>query len=169
MSYLKDKYPLVLGQDNEKLKIVSEKVPFPFSPKMKDLAEDLMELMREYDGVWLAAPQIWIPIRMIATSQWEVDGSNYNHLWDTVMINPEVLMTSEETIISEEWCLSLPGVTWFVERPAEVRIVYSTIDGKKVEKTYKWFDSIIIMHEMDHLNWILFTDKLTTELPRWEL
>lgn len=119
--------------------------------------------MREYDGVWLAAPQIGKNIRMVATTQWKEskkEGSPDKFLWEKIMINPEIIEKSKDTICTEEGCLSLPGITGDVRRYKQITLKYSDLKGKKHKKVFKNFDAIVIQHEIDHLDGILFIDKI---------
>lgn len=108
MHPLMQKYPLELGDRNLKLRTKCDRMLFPLSPEQKKFAHTLMELMRLYDGVGLAAPQIGLPVCMIATSQWKVAGDNYTNKGETLMINPEIVESSDEKQTTEEGCLSLP-------------------------------------------------------------
>ncbi len=163
MSHLTQQYPLVLWENHPILRSVSDPIALPLAPELQRFADTLLLLMHEYDGVGLAAPQIGSPIRMIATSQRKVKKDNYKHLGDTVMINPEILESSQETMITEEGCLSLPWVSWLVERAKKITVGYITVDGKKVTQDYEWFNAIIVQHEIDHLDGIMFTDKIVKE------
>lgn len=160
MSRLQDKYPLVVGVNNSFLREKSEKVVFPLSQDLKDLCNALPSLMEDYDGVGLAAIQIWIPVQIIVTTQWNVIGEEYDYLWETVMINPRILTQSSTTIVTEEWCLSLPWMTGMVERPQTITIEYFDISWKKHTDTYHGFNAVVVQHEIDHLHWILFVDKI---------
>jgi len=77
-----------------------------------------------------------------------------------MMINPEILEYSEETNIETEWCLSVPKVTWKVERPIKIKLTFK--DQKNTQKTIflEWLHARIVQHEIDHLNWKLFIDYL---------
>ena len=107
---LKIFYPLETGKDNKILRTVCEEVE-KITPEIKEFGKILLDLMREYDGVGLAAPQIWENIRMIATTQRKKFPNEKNpdkdFLWETLLINPEIINTSKEMQISEEACLSL--------------------------------------------------------------
>ena len=84
-------------------------------------------------------------------------------LWETLLINPEIIATSEEVQKSEEACLSLPWEKWFVQRAKRVEVKYMDIKGKIHQQKYSGFNACIIQHEIDHLNGVLFTDKLIKE------
>ena len=84
-------------------------------------------------------------------------------LWETLLINPEIIATSEELQRSEEACLSLPWEKWFVQRAKRVEVKYMDLKGKIHQQKYSGFNACIIQHEIDHLNGVLFIDKLIKE------
>jgi peptide deformylase len=117
-------------------------------------------LMYEYDGVWLASPQIWKNIRMIAITT-RKNGKKWQELAsEEVMINPIITEASSETAISEEACLSLPNMIWDVKRHKNITVEYKNIEWFKKKKKLKNYNAFIIQHEIDHLNWILFIDRV---------
>lgn len=153
------KYPLVCWPQHPILRTVCDEVTV-FDKEIKELAEDLLELMRLYEWVWIAAPQIWITKRMAAFTQRDMTKKDRELVFEDVMINPVVLSFSKETEIAEEWCLSLPWMKGHVERPSEITIQYYTMNWEKKIMTSQWYNARIILHEMDHLDGVLFIDKL---------
>lgn len=127
--------------------------------KLQDFAIDLLDTMWEKDWVWLAAPQVGKNIRMIAITQWKTKWKKIELKWEEIMINPKYLFKSKETQIDEEWCLSIPWITWKVERHSSIKIEYTDINWITHIHKAEWMNARIIQHEMDHLDWILFTDK----------
>lgn len=79
-----------------------------------------------------------------------------------VMINPQILEFSETTCLGEEGCLSVPNQRALVERAQVIRVLYHTLEGDVMETTFEGFPARIVQHEVDHLNGILFVDRLTT-------
>lgn len=162
---LQKTYPLITDQYAKILRKICEPVK-KVSPKIISFWETLLQLMREYEGVWLAAPQIWKDLRMAAVTQ--RDTSWKDHMWRTdrklthefIIINPIILSQSENMKIDAEACLSLPGMKWDVKRPSKITIQYTGLDGKKHIHKATGFNARVILHEMDHLDWILFIDKL---------
>ena len=152
-------YTIETWNDNKYLRTKSEPIT-KITQDLIDLADDMFTLMYENDWVWLAAPQIWKDIRMIVvtsrkeTKKWPELAS------ETVMINPELIEKSKETIISKEACLSVPGVEWNVKRHKNITVEFTTLKWDKKTKKLKDYNAIIVQHEIDHLEWILFTDKL---------
>lgn len=163
LNKLKIFYPLQLWAENSILRTPTQKVQ-KITPEIKEFAEILMELMWEYEGVGLAAPQIWEPLAMIATTQWKKMPNEKNpdkdYIWETLLINPEIIKHSEEIQISEEACLSLPGERGFVERFQRVEVQYLDLKWQIKQQRFSWFNACIVQHEIDHLNGILFIDKL---------
>lgn len=76
------------------------------------------------------------------------------------MINPEIIEKSQEMTVEEEACLSLPDLRGNVSRHKKITVSYIDEDGKQKTKKYSDFDAIIIQHEIDHLDGILFIDKM---------
>ncbi len=78
------------------------------------------------------------------------------------MINPVVLSSSDTHVRDKEWCLSLPGIEWEVERSKQITVKYTNLQGKDIIKKISGYNARIILHEIDHLDWVLFIDKLAT-------
>lgn len=76
------------------------------------------------------------------------------------MINPKIVDRSKETILREEACISLPNAIGMVRRHKAITVEFLDLKGKKQNKKYKEFNAVIIQHEMDHLDGVLFLDKL---------
>ena len=114
------------------------------------ILDDMLETMRAQNGVGIAAPQVGIMRRMFVVEA-EPDQVYY-------MINPEIV-EAHGTQIGEEGCLSVPGYVGTVERPEFIRIQYTDRDGKQQSMTAKDFLAVVINHEYDHLDGILYIDK----------
>ena len=124
---------------------------------VKELARDMLETMYDAPGIGLAAPQIGEMKRMVVMDLAK-EGEEPDPL---VMINPEILKFSDETVTTEEGCLSIPELYYDVERPAEVTVRYTDLDGKTVEKDATDRLAICIQHELDHLDGVLYIDYLS--------
>jgi peptide deformylase len=115
------------------------------------LLEDMIDTMKSADGIGLAAPQIGIKLRMcVITTKDEV----------MAFLNPEILKTSWRKIIMEEGCLSVPGVFGNVRRPKSITLKFQDIKGRQRIENYIGLFARIVQHELDHLNGVLFIDKL---------
>lgn len=124
------------------------------------LAEDMFETMYESSGVGLAAPQIGLSIRMFVVDAEPLDEENLKG-FKKVFINPEILEETGEKWAFEEGCLSIPGVRADVQRPERVRIRYVDTDWNEHEEEYDGVAARVIQHEYDHIEGILFTDRLS--------
>ena len=122
-------------------------------------------LMYQNKWVGLAAPQVGENIRVIATSQRDKKKTKDKFLGETIMINPKIVEKSKETIIREEACISLPNCFGMVRRHNTITVEFLDLKGKKQSKKYKEFNAVIIQHEIDHLDGILFMDKVEKEKP----
>ena len=166
-------YPLITGADNPLLRRISDPVT-AFDREIQTFSDILLELMYEYDGIGLAAPQLGEALRMIAVTEWkerkEKKGKNgklkvhRSIIGEYVMINPVLLEHSTQTQITEEACLSLPRLFGEVERYAWVKVSYFDPQGNAHTKKLQGFNAVVVQHEMDHLEGILFTDKLIEPL-----
>lgn len=142
-----------------------------FDTELQQLIDDMIETMRAAPGVGLAAPQIGKPISLtVVETLAEVDDEG-NEIEGTrdlyVLINPEIIWTSKEVVDGIEGCLSIPGYLGEVERFASVRVKAQDRYGNKVRyRLYDW-DARIFQHEIDHLNGVLYTDKLTAPEKFW--
>ncbi len=127
-----------------------------FDERLAKLAEDMLETMRAAAGVGLAANQVGVLKRLFTWELFEEDGSSTAGAW----ANPEVLETSEEIQEGEEGCLSFPGLFFPTRRPLEARIRAQDLHGEVHEVTGVGTLARIFLHEIDHLNGILFIDHL---------
>lgn len=109
--------------------------------------------------IWLAAPQIGKSIRLIAVwlpKNW--DDETYKII---MMINPIITEYSEEKEFDEEWCLSVPKwERWNIWRYCKIRVEFIDENKKKQALILEWLSARVVQHEIDHLNWILYTDYL---------
>lgn len=131
-------------------------------PELNKLIENMYQTMYQSEGVGLAAPQVGLPIRLFV-----VDASpmaeEYPELANKKMtfINPEIIDFSDEEVILEEGCLSLPGIHERVSRSESITITY--LDEQFVEHTdtFSGFFARIVQHEYDHLEGHVFTDSIS--------
>lgn len=156
-NYIRTNYPLQTWLNNDILRKKSVEV-VNFTSKIKEFAKVLHKGMELYDGVWLAAPQIWENIRMIAVCQ--LNEKEDRIISSKVLINPEILEKSSKTFIQEEWCLSLPWMKWDVKRYQRIKLKYQDVDWRTHKISLDWTNAGIVQHELDHLDGILFWDKV---------
>lgn len=124
---------------------------------IKQLAQDMLDTMYEAPGIGLAAPQIG-ELKRIVVMDLAKEGEPPEPL---VMVNPEILRYSDETVTTEEGCLSIPELYYDVERPADVTVRYTDLDGKTIELDASDRLAICIQHELDHLDGVLYIDYLS--------
>jgi peptide deformylase len=127
-----------------------------FDERLAKLAEDMLETMRAASGLGLAANQVGVLRRLFTWELFSEDGSSEHGAW----VNPEVLETSEELQEGEEGCLSFPGLFYPTPRPLEARLRVQDLHGEVHEVTGVGTLARIYLHELDHLNGILFIDHL---------
>jgi peptide deformylase len=147
--------PLVTLPD-PRLRLKSEPVR-EITDEIRGLAQDMLETMYDAPGVGLAAIQIGVPKRVVTI---DVSKSE-TEKQPIVLINPEIAWVSDETNVYEEGCLSIPEYYEEVERPARVKVRYTTLEGKTVEQEAEGLLATCVQHEIDHLDGILFIDHLS--------
>ena len=121
------------------------------------LVGDMLATMRDAPGVGLAAPQVGVLERIFV---WEVDDAS------GVIINPTIVERSEELVEEEEGCLSLPGIAYEVVRNAEVKVEGIDLEGDAVSLEADDLLARVCQHEIDHLDGVLFVDRLPSALKR---
>jgi peptide deformylase len=135
--------------------------------ELHGLIEDMFDTMYAEEGVGLAAPQVGISRRIIVVDAREEDSLPF------VLINPEITFFGADLDRAEEGCLSIPGLREVVERPWEVRVRGLDRDGEPVELEADGLLARILQHEIDHLDGILFVDRVSPLkrkllLARWQ-
>ena len=125
--------------------------------ELRALAADMLETMYDAPGIGLAATQLGVMKRMFVMDCAGKDEPER----PIVLINPELLWSSEETVTTEEGCLSIPEVYENVTRPERVRMRWTDLDGKPHEEEFAERWAICAQHELDHLNGRLFIDRLS--------
>lgn len=149
------KRPILILPD-QRLRAVAEPIE-KVDDEVKQLAADMLETMYDAPGIGLAAPQIG-ELRRIVVMDVAKEGEKPDPI---VMINPEILKYSDDTVVTEEGCLSIPEIYYEVERPAEVTVRYTDLEGKTVERDAGDRLAICIQHELDHLDGVLYIDYLS--------
>jgi peptide deformylase len=125
---------------------------------LKILIENMWETMYASSGVGPAAPQVGVSIRLFI-----IDAGKYDEKFEgiqKVIINPEILKSSNEIIAYEEGCLSIPHIRENVSRPESITLGWEDENFEYHEETFDDVVARIIQHELDHLNGVLFTDRI---------
>ncbi len=146
----------ILIHPDPRLKKVADPVA-DVSTELRRLADDMLETMYDAPGIGLAAPQVGIPSRLLVMDCVKEEGAPPRPM---VLINPEITWSSEALNTYEEGCLSIPEQYGDVERPAEVQVTWTDLDGERQEEQFSGLWATCVQHEIDHLNGKLFIDYL---------
>lgn len=142
-----------------------------FDNELQTLIDNMVATMREANGVGLAAPQIGLPIQLAVIESLPKEDEDGNEIPDSrelyVIANPKIVWESREVVDGIEGCLSIPGYVGEVERSVAVRVRAQDRHGKNVKLRLSGWTARIFQHEIDHLNGVLFLDKLTAEENVW--
>ncbi|MBU0476738.1 peptide deformylase [Patescibacteria group bacterium] len=136
----------ILGQKSKEVKDITQDV--------KELIEDMVETMKESQGVGLAAPQVGVLKRIIIVKTQE---------GPQAFVNPKIIKKSKEKETEEEGCLSLLGIRLDIKRAKEVEVEALDKEGREIKIKVQDLTARIIQHEIDHLDGILFIDRI----PFW--
>lgn len=138
------------------LKKKAEKVE-KVDDELRRFMDDMLETMYSAVGVGLAAPQVGVSKRIVV-----IDISHEDEKIEPYyLVNPEIIWKSEEKVCGEEGCLSVPEQRAEVERHASVKLRYLDYNGQEHEELIEDFLAIVIQHELDHLDGILYIDRLS--------
>ena len=142
-----------------------------FDDDLQALIDDMIETMRVANGVGLAAPQIGQSLQLAVIESLPKTDEEGNQIEDSrelfVIINPRIVWESRDVVDGIEGCLSIPGYVGEVERAHAVRVRAQDRRGKPVKFRLKGWTARIFQHEIDHLNGVLFIDKLTDRENFW--
>jgi peptide deformylase len=144
----------ILTLGNELLRRRAAKIPH-IGPEYQKIAGDLVEALRERKGVGLAGPQVGLMERIFAIY---IEGDE-----PRTFINPSILETSQELAKYEEGCLSIPGIYTDVVRPKTVKVQAWNEKGRPFTMEADGLLARVILHEYDHLEGILFIDRISEQ------
>jgi len=126
------------------------------TPEIQKLIDDMIETMVEYHGVGLAAPQIHEGVRLFVADLAREDEETE----PLAIINPEITVVGTDTVEDWEGCLSIPDIRGRVPRAREVKVRALDREGGRIELRAQNFSARVIQHETDHLDGILFFDRM---------
>ncbi|MBI4887566.1 MAG: peptide deformylase [Acidobacteria bacterium] len=127
------------------------------SPQLQKLIDDMIDTMREYSGVGLAAPQVHESLRLfVALLAEEPDDGTAA----TVIVNPEIVPNTDGRKDGWEGCLSIPDIRGLVPRFEDITVKALDRDGRPIELRLKGFPARVVQHEADHLDGVLFFDRM---------
>ncbi len=154
----------VIFTGDDRLRQKSKKVK-QFTPGLKQLAADMLETMRHSQGVGLAAPQIGVMQRLFVAEIPALDDdepeSHPQNSLIYVLVNPQLIKTADNLVENEEGCLSIPDWAGLVNRPEWVELRAQDLNGKRIKLKTDGLLARIFLHELDHLDGILFVDHIT--------
>jgi peptide deformylase len=154
--YMLPKYEKLLRKKSAPVKKVNRMV--------RGLVQDLLDTLETQEGLGLAAPQIGILSRVaivtVGNDTGEEDGEE-KEIRQLPLINPEIIEQGKPER-GYDGCLSIPGLQGYTNRPGRLRVRSLDLDGNKVEYVFEGMDARVAAHEIDHLDGILYFDRLAT-------
>lgn len=145
------------------LREVARQIVDPHVPAIQALIDDMLVTVADANGVGLAAPQVFAPLALfIIASQPNPRYPQATPSGPTVLINPEIIWLSDETELGWEGCLSVPGLRGLVPRHRQLGVRYLDRQGTLREEEYADFPARILQHEYDHIQGIIFIDRLAS-------
>jgi peptide deformylase len=127
------------------------------SPALQQFIDDLIGTMKEYAGVGLAAPQVHQSVRIFVA---HLDPEGRGEGEPVALINPELERVGDEIVDGWEGCLSIPDIRGMVPRAQHIKATALDRHGKRIEISAKDFPARVIQHETDHLDGVLFFDRM---------
>ncbi len=133
--------------------------------RFQELVEGIEATLKSYGAAGLAGPQVGIPYRILAVNR----GGKI-----VTMVNPRITKVIGDRVDGNEGCLSFPGLYIKVKRAAGIEVVYTNRDGESVTETLKGFDARAVQHEIDHLDGVVFVDRIpkvfrSAAMRKWRL
>ena len=148
---------------NPVLQEVAAPVDNPQSDEISRLAEDMKETLLDINGRGIAAPQVSVGQRLVVyrlSPDHMPEGATTEPVPWTAMVNPVIEPLSDETQMIWERCLSLPGLFGKVKRHLDIRLTYATLDGTPEERVARGFQAMLLQHECDHLDGVLYPMRI---------
>jgi len=133
------------------------------SPAIQRLIDDLIETMVEYHGVGLAAPQVHVGLRVfvgVLDAREDPRGEDEREADPLALINPEITPIGDDIVEDWEGCLSVPDIRGRVPRAREIKVRALDRKGERIEIRAHDFPARVIQHETDHLDGVLFLDRM---------
>ncbi|HEX7775769.1 MAG TPA: peptide deformylase [Parvibaculum sp.] len=147
---------------------IAEPVADPTAPEVRALVADMVETMIDANGAGLAAPQVYVPRRIVifqAPAERSPEGVDEAEAFDhqaplTVLINPVIEILTPEMVPGWEGCLSVPGLRGLVPRYTELLYRGYGLNGQLIERRAKGFHARVVQHECDHLDGVLYPQRM---------
>lgn len=168
----------IIVVDNPVLLKKAKKVD-KITPEIRALMNDMIETMRAANGVGLAGPQVGVSQRVIVVEYAEGEDEDEEQMQEAeprprkkklyALINPEIIYRSDEMVEGAEGCLSIPGWMGLVDRHVAVGVRGLDRNGRKVKLNLEGWLARIFQHEIDHLDGILYTSRITSPENLWRI
>jgi peptide deformylase len=142
----------------------AQEIENPTAPEIRGLIRDMLETMEDADGAGLAAPQVHVPLRLVifhVPADRAEDEEAEKAVPLTVLINPVIEPLTEEMELGWEGCLSVPDLIGGVPRFTRIRYRGVAPDGSMIDRTAEGFHARVVQHECDHLDGILYPQRMT--------
>ncbi len=151
----------LLRTDNDPILRKTSKEIKKITPKIKTLAQDMIETLDLSNGLGLAGPQVGVLRRIIIVNNVQPNPDNEeDEIIETIVaINP-IISYQEGEIIKEEACLSFPGQFGKVARPQKIKVSYTDLNGDRIEREFEEMTARCFCHEIDHLDGIVYLDRV---------
>ncbi|MDX9702123.1 MAG: peptide deformylase [Candidatus Auribacterota bacterium] len=140
---------------NPVLRKKAKKIPLDKLHEYRSIADQMFEVMREDQGIGLAAQQVGLTDKIMVIDTQDSPDSKM------VVINPEITSYSKQTDTMEEGCLSFPGIRANIVRAQTIEVTFYDLEGKFYRITCSDLIARVFQHEIDHLNGVLFIDRMT--------
>ncbi|XP_042392448.1 peptide deformylase 1B, chloroplastic-like [Zingiber officinale] len=131
-----------------------------FDENLRKLVDEMFDIMYKTDGVGLSAPQVGVNVQLMVFNPAGERGEGE----EIVLVNPKMYKASTRTFFYNEGCLSFPGIYADVERPASIKVDARDINGARFRVNLSGLPARIFQHEFDHLQGILFFDRMTEDI-----
>lgn len=127
---------------------------------IRALAKEMLQTMYSANGIGLAAPQVGVNKQLLVVDCEPDKPENPPY----ILINPQILRASQSTCVVEEGCLSIPNVYFEVTRPEAIEVSYKDEWGRPQRRQWDGLLARVVLHEIDHLNGVVFVDRVTNNL-----
>ncbi|XP_068643157.1 peptide deformylase 1B, chloroplastic/mitochondrial [Aristolochia californica] len=131
-----------------------------FDENLKKLVDEMFDIMYKTDGIGLSAPQVGVNVQLLVFNPAGERGVGE----ELVLVNPKVYKFSQKTVLFDEGCLSFPGIYADVERPVSLKVDARDVTGARFTMSLSGLPARVFQHEFDHLQGILFFDRMTDEV-----
>ena len=154
------KPPLTIHQMGDRVLRQQAKRVAKVDDSLRDLVRKMLQTMYSEDGIGLAAPQVGVNKQLLVV---DADPENESAP-PLVLVNPKITRYSDELAAGQEGCLSIPGVYLDVIRPAAIEVSFKDENGRPQKMKVDDLVARVIQHEMDHLNGVLFVDRVENSI-----